>query len=89
MQSPFASGNEREIPIARRRLVGEGQQPDKMQGHWALARAGKRVLRPGGIELTKRMLDALAIGTQDRVVEFAPGLGLTARMVLAARGASN
>ena len=83
MQSPFASGNEREIPIARRRLVGEGQQPDKMQGHWVLARAGKRVLRPGGIELTKRMLDALASGTQDRVVEFAPGLGLTARMVLA------
>jgi SAM-dependent methyltransferase len=61
---------------------GEGQHPDKMQGHWVLARAGKRVLRPGGVRLTRQMLDALAIGPQDRVVEFAPGLGVTARMVL-------
>ena len=53
-----------------------------MQGHWVLARAGKRVLRPGGLELTRQMLDALAISPQDRVVEFAPGLGVTARMVL-------
>ena len=83
MQGSSSNSNEREVSIARRRLVGEGQQLDKMQGHWVLARAGKRVLRPGGIELTKRMLDALAIGTQDRVVEFAPGLGHTARMVLA------
>ena len=82
MQSSSSNSNEREVSIARR-LVGEGQQLDKMQGHWVLARAGKRVLRPGGIELTKRMLDALAIGSQDRVVEFAPGLGHTARMVLA------
>lgn len=63
-------------------LPGEGQHPDKMQGHWVLARAGKRVLRPGGIELTRQMLDVLAIGPRDRVVEFAPGLGVTARMVL-------
>ncbi|MGB8064868.1 MAG: class I SAM-dependent methyltransferase [Candidatus Sulfotelmatobacter sp.] len=63
-------------------MVGEGQHPDKMQGHWVLARAGKRVLRPGGLELTRQMLDALAINSQDRVVEFAPGLGVTARMVL-------
>ncbi|MGC2213933.1 MAG: class I SAM-dependent methyltransferase [Silvibacterium sp.] len=61
---------------------GEGQHPAKMQGHWVLARAGKRVLRPGGVELTWQMLDALAIGPQDRVVEFAPGLGVTAGMVL-------
>jgi SAM-dependent methyltransferase len=62
--------------------VGEGQREAKMQGHWVLARAGKRVLRPGGLELTRRMLDALRIGPEDRVVEFAPGLGVTARMVL-------
>jgi SAM-dependent methyltransferase len=61
---------------------GAGQIGEKMQGHWVLASAGKRVLRPGGRELTRAMLDALAIGPQDRVVEFAPGLGLTARMVL-------
>jgi hypothetical protein len=63
-------------------LPGGEQQPGKMQGHWVLARAGKRVLRPGGIELTRQMLDALAIGPEDRVIEFAPGLGVTARMVL-------
>lgn len=60
----------------------------KMQGHWLLASAGKRVLRPGGLELTRRMLDALAIGSRDRVVEFAPGLGVTARMVLKNRPSS-
>lgn len=60
---------------------GEGQSTDKMQGHWVLARAGKRVLRPGGIDLTRKMLDALAIGPGDNVVEFAPGLGTTAEMV--------
>ena len=54
----------------------------KTQGHWVLASVGKRVLRPGGLALTLRMLDALAIGPQDRVVEFAPGLGVTGRMVL-------
>lgn len=61
---------------------GEGHNLAKLQGHWVLARAGKKVLRPGGIELTCQMLDVLAIGPQDRVVEFAPGLGVTARMVL-------
>lgn len=66
-------------------LPGEGQAPDKMQGHWVLARIGKKVLRPGGIELTKQMLETLAIGSQDRVVEFAPGLGVTARMVFKER----
>lgn len=63
-------------------LPGEGQHRAKMQGHWVLARAGKRVLRPGGVELTRRMLDVLAICPQDRIVEFAPGLGVTAEMVL-------
>ena len=30
-------------------------------GHWVLAQLGKRVLRPGGMELTRRMLAALTI----------------------------
>ncbi|HEY9721645.1 MAG TPA: class I SAM-dependent methyltransferase [Oscillatoriaceae cyanobacterium] len=55
----------------------------RMPGHWLLARLGKRVLRPGGLKLTCRMLDALAIGHGDRVLELAPGLGATARRVLA------
>ena len=54
-----------------------------MQGHWVLARMGKKVLRPGGIELTRQMVDSLAIGPGDEVVEFAPGLGVTARLTLA------
>ena len=33
----------------------------KMPGHWLLAKMGKRVLAPGGLELTRVMLDRLAI----------------------------
>jgi len=83
MQKSYVNTSEENI--ASPPLVGEGQHPDKMQGHWVLARAGKRVLRPGGIKLTRQMLDALAINPQDSVVEFAPGLGVTARMVLQKR----
>lgn len=61
---------------------GAGQSTERVQGHWALARAGKKVLRPGGLGLTRQMLSALRIGSADRVVEFAPGLGVTARLVL-------
>ena len=53
-----------------------------MPGHWVLARLGKRVLRPGGLQLTRRMLDALGIQHTDAVVEFAPGMGVTARLTL-------
>lgn len=63
-------------------LPGASQRLKKMQGHWVLVRAGKRVLRPGGLALTRRMIDALSISSDDRVVEFAPGMGVTARMVL-------
>jgi SAM-dependent methyltransferase len=56
---------------------------EKMPGHWVLARMGKRVLRPGGLELTRRLLETLAISPSDDVVEFAPGLGVTARLALA------
>ncbi|MFW5716587.1 MAG: class I SAM-dependent methyltransferase [Spirochaetota bacterium] len=43
---------------------------------------GKRILRPGGIALSRAMLQALAIGPTDDLVEYAPGLGATARMAL-------
>jgi SAM-dependent methyltransferase len=66
-------------------LPGAGQRLEKMQGHWVLVRAGKRVLRPGGLALTRRMIDALSISSDDRIVEFAPGMGVTARMVLRRR----
>jgi cyclopropane fatty-acyl-phospholipid synthase-like methyltransferase len=67
---------------------GEGLATPKMPGHWVLARLGKRVLRPGGIELTRRMLEALSVGAKDDVVEFAPGLGLTAQLTLKRHPAS-
>ena len=56
--------------------------------HWLLAQLGKRVLRPGGMELTRRMLAALTIVSGDDVVEFAPGLGLTAQLALKRHPAS-
>ena len=59
-----------------------------MPGHWVLARLGKRVLRPGGMELTRRMLKALQISATDEVVEFAPGMGITAQLTLRAGPAS-
>jgi SAM-dependent methyltransferase len=52
-----------------------------VQGHWLLARLGKKVLRPGGIALTRRMLDQAEIRGCD-VVELAPGLGRTAQEIL-------
>jgi SAM-dependent methyltransferase len=55
---------------------------DRAPGHWVLARMGKRVLRPGGRELTEKMVSALAVTPEDDVVEFAPGLGFTAGLVL-------
>lgn len=59
-----------------------------MPGHWLLARLGKKVLRPGGREMTEQILSGLAIGPSDDVVEVAPGLGATTRLVLAAHPAS-
>jgi hypothetical protein len=63
-------------------LPGSELNAEKMPGHWILAQMGKRVLRPGGLGLTRALLDGLAIGEDDEVVEFAPGLGVTARMIL-------
>lgn len=63
-------------------LPGAELGASKMPGHWLLARLGKRVLRPGGLELTRSMLRSLAIRRSDAVIEFAPGLGVTTRLVL-------
>lgn len=69
-------------------LPGEGLDHAKMPGHWLLAQMGKRVLRPGGLELTQKMMATLKITPEDDVVEFAPGLGVTARSVLTKSPAS-
>ena len=54
---------------------------ESVAGHWLLARVGKKVLRPGGRELSEWMVHASTV-TGKRVVEFAPGLGLTASLLL-------
>lgn len=46
-----------------------------------MARLGKRVLRPGGIETTQWLLEHAAIAPEDDVIELAPGLGRTAAMI--------
>lgn len=60
----------------------------KMPGHWLLAGLGKRVLRPGGLELTRAMLAKLNIQPTDAVIEFAPGMGITAQLTLQRQPAS-
>jgi ubiquinone/menaquinone biosynthesis C-methylase UbiE len=69
-------------------LPGEALKTEKMPGHWLLARLGKRVLRPGGRQLTLRMIETLNVRPSDEVVEFAPGLGETARLTLNKKPAS-
>jgi ubiquinone/menaquinone biosynthesis C-methylase UbiE len=63
-------------------LPGTHLDLSRIPGHWLLARMGKRVLRPGGLELTRQMLEGLGITPSDHVVELAPGLGTTTRIVL-------
>ena len=60
----------------------------RMPRYWVMARLGKRVLRPGGLDLTRVMLERLQICKTDDVVEFAPGLGQTAQLVLKQHPAS-
>ncbi len=68
--------------MSSRQSIGRVSELGSMPAHWLLAQMGKRVLRPGGIELTRQMLDALAISSNDDVIEFAPGLGATAKLTL-------
>lgn len=59
----------------------------QQSGHWLLASIGKKVLRPGGRETTQWLLDHLSLPGA-RVVELAPGLGTTAKELLAQGPAS-
>ena len=68
------------LPQANRRV-------EDVQGHWLLARLGKRVLRPGGLELTRRLLDHVPLADAE-VVELAPGIGRTAALIVAESPAS-
>lgn len=52
------------------------------KGFWVLSQLGKKVLRPGGKELTEKIIHSLAIQSKDVLVEFAPGKGFTTQMLL-------
>lgn len=66
----------------------ESDRPIATQGgHWILASVGKKVLRPGGRETTDWLLRQLPLAGAD-VVEIAPGLGTTARLLLDAHPAT-
>lgn len=68
----------------QRKLPWSSRDDDAVQGHWLLARLGKRVLRPGGVGLTRTLLfDADVTGAD--VLELAPGLGHTATEILGRR----
>lgn len=64
------------------RLPRPERGDDAVQGHWLLARLGKRVLRPGGIGLTRTLLSEAGVAGAD-VLELAPGLGRTSVEILA------
>ncbi|MGS2643052.1 methyltransferase domain-containing protein [Streptosporangium sp. LJ11] len=76
---PPATGPEPRT-AGRASLPGDRADGDA-PGHSLLARLGKRVLRPGGAELTRVLLARAGITGAD-VVELAPGLGRTAREIL-------
>lgn len=63
-------------------LPSSNRADDAVAGHWLLARLGKRVLRPGGVELTRTLLSHAKLSGAD-VVELAPGLGRTAAEIVA------
>lgn len=52
------------------------------QGHWLLAKMGKKVLRPGGRVLTESIVNKLQITPDKSIVEFAPGIGHTTALAL-------
>ena len=68
------------IFVGKNRNMNVEQKLNEKQGHWILAKLGKRVLRPGGRELTEKLVKNLNINKDDDIVEFAPGLGFTAKL---------
>ena len=77
------NGREPEAPLSS--MLAGDVDLDQMPGHWLLARLGKRVLRPGGLEFTEKLLRGLEIGPGKSVVELAPGLGATTELIAKSR----
>ena len=61
-----------------------GPEAGRMQGHWLLAKLGKRILRPGGRALTAKLLERAKPAGGDDIVELGPGVGATAEVLLRA-----
>lgn len=61
-----------------------GPEAGRMQGHWLLAKLGKRILRPGGRALTAKLLEQAKPAGGDDIVELGPGVGATAEVLLRA-----
>jgi ubiquinone/menaquinone biosynthesis C-methylase UbiE len=55
---------------------------ENAQSYELLSKIGKKVLRPGGREMTVQMLEDLSINSNDSIVEFAPGSGFSAKLLL-------
>jgi ubiquinone/menaquinone biosynthesis C-methylase UbiE len=53
----------------------------KLPAYLLLAKLGKKVLRPGGLGFSKKILSAVSL-TSKRVLEFAPGRGITAELII-------
>lgn len=79
---------ERAEPAKPAKGTRSGPEEQRMQGHWLMAKMGKRVLRPGGMEMTRMLLNAAPPTSADRIVEFGPGVGRTAQLLLKARPAA-
>ena len=61
-----------------------GPEAGRMQGHWLLAKLGKRILRLGGRVLTAKLLEQAKPSGDDDIVELGPGVGATAEVLLRA-----
>lgn len=77
----FAAKKQSNIRVPAEDLPLSNRHASQMQGHWLLARLGKRVLRPGGLRLTRELLGSVSLNGQ-RVVELAPGMGKTAALIM-------
>lgn len=62
-------------------LPGSQIATEDLPIHWFLARAGRKILRPGGAQMTRWLLDQADIHG-NRVLEIAPGVGWTAQEIM-------
>lgn len=78
---------ERVEPVADGFAKGDRSGPEaaRLQGHWLLAKLGKRILRPGGRAFTAQLLAQARPTANDDIAELGPGIGATAELLLAVK----